>query len=65
MTIFSKSKADVLSNQYEIRSRIFLPTYTTTERDALSNPVATNGELIYNTTTNKVEAFENGSWVDV
>lgn len=37
-----------------------LPSLTTTQRDALS-PV--NGMLIYNSTTNKVNAYENGAWV--
>ena len=39
---------------------IRLPTFTTTERNALS-PV--NGFMIYNSTANKVETYENGSWV--
>lgn len=39
-----------------------LPKLTTTERDALD---AVNGDMIYNTTTNRVEAYENGSWADL
>ena len=35
--------------------------YTTTQRDALS---ASNGWVIYNTTTNKFQGYANGSWVD-
>ena len=39
-----------------------LASFTTTERDALS-PL--NGDLVLNTTTNKVQARVNGSWVDL
>lgn len=38
------------------------PKLTTTERDALD---AVNGDVIYNTTNNRMEAYENGSWVDL
>lgn len=37
------------------------PQYTTTERNALT---AINGMLVYNTTTNKVQVYENGGWRD-
>ena len=39
-----------------------LATFTTTERDALT-PL--NGDLILNTSDNKVQARVNGSWVDL
>lgn len=39
-----------------------LPSYTTTARDAKTSA---NGELIYNSTTDKVQAFANGIWVDL
>jgi len=33
---------------------------TTTERNALNNP--TNGDMIYNTTTNALNVYKNGAW---
>lgn len=41
---------------------LLLTRMTTTQRDALS---AVNGMIIYNTTTTRLEARENGSWVDL
>ena len=39
-----------------------LPSLTTTERDALT---AGNGMLVYNTSTNTLQGYENGSWVNM
>lgn len=39
-----------------------LNSLTTAQRDALT---AANGMIIYNTTTNKVQKYENGAWSDV
>jgi collagen type I/II/III/V/XI/XXIV/XXVII alpha len=36
------------------------PRYTTTQRDALT---PTEGEIIYNTTTNRLETYEGSNWV--
>lgn len=41
---------------------LLLTRMTTTQRDALT---AVNGMLIYNSTLNRIEAYENGSWVDL
>jgi hypothetical protein len=39
-----------------------MASFTTTERDALA---AQNGDIIYNTTDNKFQGYENGSWVNL
>ena len=41
---------------------VLLPRMTTTQRDALT---AVNGMLIYNSSNNVLEAYENGSWVNI
>ena len=38
-----------------------LPEYTTAERSALDAPQ--NGQMIYNSTTNRIEIRQNGAWV--
>ncbi len=58
------SSVDV-SAKLEISSTtgaLLLPRMTTTQRDALT---AVNGMLVYNSTNNVLEAYENGSWIDI
>lgn len=47
----------------KMSDKLRLPQYTTAARNARTNQE--NGEIIYNTTTNKVQAYANGVWVDL
>ena len=47
----------------EAIATVQLKSYSNTERNALTNLV--NGQLIYNTDTNKVQARVEGAWVDL
>lgn len=48
---------------YLSQNGIFVPRVTTAQRDALQNVI--NGQLIYNTTTNKFQGYENGAWTNL
>jgi hypothetical protein len=41
---------------------VLLPRLTTAQRDALT---PTNGMILYNTTTDKLQAYAAGAWVDL
>lgn len=43
-------------------SPLRLASFTTSERDLLA---AQNGDLIYNTTDNKLQGYQNGSWINI
>ena len=48
---------------YLSQNGIFVPRLTTDQRDDLQNVI--NGQLIYNTSTNKFQGYENGAWVNL
>lgn len=45
---------------YITKDGFFLPPVTTAQRDALQSP--TDGQIIYNTTLQKAQLREGGSW---
>lgn len=47
---------------YLTQNCIKMPRITTAQRDALQN--VENGFLIYNTTLNKFQGYENGAWIN-
>ena len=47
---------------YSTTGYVQLPALTSTQRDALS---AVNGMVIYNSTTNKFQGYENGGWANL
>lgn len=42
---------------------IVVKRLSTSQRDAIASPA--NGSIIYNTSTNKLQAYENGSWINL
>ena len=46
-----------------VKFPITAPTYTTSERDALSSLLA--GMVIYNLTTNKLQVYNSAAWIDL
>lgn len=49
--------------EYLSQNGVFVPRLTTDQRNALQNVI--NGQLIYNTTLNKFQGYENGAWVNL
>jgi len=49
--------------EYLSQNGIFVPRLTTAQRDELHNLV--NGQLIYNTTLEKFQGYENNAWADL
>lgn len=49
--------------EYLSQSGMFVPRLTTAQRDSLQNVI--NGQLIYNTSTNKFQGYENGAWANL
>jgi len=56
VNLTAPTRIEVTSSPFKVAS------FTTAERDGLS---AANGDIIYNTTTNKFQGYANGSWVDI
>ena len=55
----------ISSNAVEVQSRFKLPRYTSEQRAARTMTSNDYGELIYNLTTNKVQAYTSTGWVDL
>jgi len=49
--------------EYLSQNGMFVPRLTTSQRDSLVNVV--NGQVIYNTTLDKFQGREAGSWVNL
>jgi hypothetical protein len=65
--IFNNTPAYTLDVTGGIRAstQLQLPKYSTSGRDARTMSSENNGELIYNTTTDKIQAYAAGTWVDL
>jgi len=65
--IFNNTPAYTLdvTGGFRASTQLQLPKYTTVDRDARSMTSGNNGELIYNTTTDKIQAYAAGAWVDL
>ena len=61
-TLETNSIAKYSGNNVAIDDSINLKSYTTTQRDALTSAA---GDMIYNSTTNKVQVYTGSAWEDL
>lgn len=60
----SKIQKDIRDLKARPTTGVFsAPSYTTAERNALAG--VSNGRIIYNSTTNKLQVYAAGVWVDL
>ena len=52
----------VSGNNVAMQNSLNLKSYTTTQRDALTSAA---GDVIYNSTDNKVQFYNGSSWADL
>lgn len=52
-----------VTETWQLHNAVKVPSYTTTQRNALFPTY--NGDIIYNTTTSKIQAYAGGVWVDL
>jgi hypothetical protein len=60
-TYFPQAELDIRGNA-QVTGFVQFGSLTTAERDALT---AANGMVIYNTTNNKFEGYQNGGWINL
>lgn len=59
---YSTSNTTINGTLNATLARTILTSYTTTQRNGLA---AANGEMIYNQTTGKINAYVNGAWAEL
>jgi hypothetical protein len=59
-TLVGRATTDTLTNKTITSPTMTLEPFTTTNRDAISSPA--QGRFIYNTTTNKLNFYDGGTW---
>jgi 6-phosphogluconolactonase (cycloisomerase 2 family) len=65
LVVYSKNKSyqyQVINKRHQFNHLLGLGKLTTGERDALT---PSNGDIIYNTSLNKFQGYENGAWVNL
>ncbi len=61
-TLETNSIAKYSGNNVAIDDSLNLKSYSTTDRDALTSAA---GDMIYNSTTNKVQVYTGSAWEDL